>query len=129
MAKRNYKHADAFPPMWKARAEGESIEGDIISISTEGKFGKTFLVKLIEATTITVKRAGMKESESLNMSAGDVLTLPNHVNLMGALEGKASVGSGVLISCTGFAESDTRGKNDTTLYDVNISEPAVQTKL
>lgn len=126
-----WKHADAFPPMWKPQEAGEFIIGEIVAISDEGQYGDMYKVKISVPTEITIKRNGTPkgETEVATIEKDEMITLANHVNLMGALEGRVSVGYMVNIKCTGVIPARHAGKNDTVTYDVQYALPTHQSKL
>lgn len=86
--------------IWLPEKEGDSLEGEVTHVNTEGLYGVQY----------TVKKADEDE----------VLT-PSHKVLQNRMQ-KAKVGTKVKIEFKGTEPPKIRGQNPTSMYDVYFDE-------
>ncbi len=86
--------------IWLPSKEGDSLEGEVTHINTEGLYG----------TQYTIKK-----------SDGEEVLTPSHKVLQNRMQ-KAAVGTKVKIEFVGTEAPKVRGQNPMSMYDVYFEE-------
>lgn len=86
--------------IWLPKDEGDSLEGEVTHINTEGLYGVQYTIKKDD---------------------GDEALTPSHKVLQNRMQ-KALIGTKVKIEFKGTEAPKIRGQNPTSLYDVFFDE-------
>ena len=86
--------------IWLPEKEGDTLEGEVVSVNPEGLYGVQYTVK---------------------KSDGEQMLTPSHKVLQNRMS-KAKVGTKLKIEFMGEEVNKTKGQNPTKMYDVYFDE-------